>query len=115
MGTINVNVAKDFSRTPGSRYIKEGDFSGESFIKDFFESIFDEAIASNNSITINLDGTLGYGTSFLEEVFGGLTRKYGKDLVVKTLNFISNEEPYLIDDIMEYIDEAEEQTRGKKK
>ena len=114
MDTIIVNIAKDFSRTPGPRYIEEGDYSGESFVKDFFKPIFDKAISLNQKIHINLDGTLGYGTSFLEEVFGGLTREYGKEKVINILSFVSNEEPYLVDDIMEYIDEAEQQEKYKK-
>jgi hypothetical protein len=105
MENIKVNV-KDFSITPGSRYRDEGlkSHSGQEFREDYLEPIFEK---NNGSVIIvNLDGTIGYGTSWLEEVFGGLARKFGKDLVLKQIDFISNEEPYLIADIREYIKHA---------
>jgi len=56
-------------------------------------------------LEIDLDGTEGYATSFLDEAFGGLARKYGKEKVIKSLVFISYEEPYLIDEIKSYMNE----------
>jgi hypothetical protein len=108
MGSIILNV-KDFSKTPGSRYRNEGTkaHSGEEFREDFLEPLFKKALQTCDTILINLDGTIGYGTSWLEEVFGGLARKYGKDKVLEKLSFLSYEEEYLIDDILEYIKDAE--------
>ena len=106
MESIKFSIAKEFSITPGPRYAVEGDHSGETFVNEFFERVFLDALEKKCKIIVNLDGTLGYGTSFLEEVFGGLTRKYGKERVLNTLDFVSNEEPYLIDDILEYIEDA---------
>ncbi len=97
---------RDFSITPGSRYKDEGDFSGEEFRERFLEPSFEKALEIRKKILIDLDGTIGYGTSWLEEVFGGLARKYGIDKVIKLLDFKSDEEPYLIDDIKEYIKNA---------
>jgi len=105
MDRIIINV-KDFSKTPGSRYKEEGDFSGEEFRESILEPKFEEALKSNNRIIINLDGTIGYGTSWLEEVFGGLARKYGKEKVNEIIDIISDEEPYLIEDIKGYINNA---------
>ena len=108
MGSIILNV-KDFSKTPGSRYRNEGTkaHSGEEFREDFLEPLFKKALQTCDTILINLDGSIGYGTSWLEEVFGGLARKYGKDKVLEKLSFLSYEEEYLIDDILEYIKDAE--------
>ena len=108
MGSIILNV-KDFSKTPGSRYRNENTkaHSGEEFREDFLEPLFKKALQTCDTILINLDGTIGYGTSWLEEVFGGLARKYGKDKVLEKLSFLSYEEEYLIDDILEYIKDAE--------
>lgn len=107
MDTRIINI-KDFSITPGSRYRDEGikAHSGQEFREDFLEPIFKEIINNDEKITVNLDGTIGYGTSWLEEVFGGLARIYGKKIVSEKLIFISNEEPYLIEDINEYIKDA---------
>ena len=96
----------DFSKTPGSRYKDEGDFSGQEFREEVLEPIFSEIINSNDILIVNLDGTIGYGTSWLEEVFGGLARKYGNKLVLNKIKLITNEEPYLEDDIKGYIENA---------
>lgn len=107
MDNITLHV-KSFSVTPGSRYKEEGTkaHSGEEFREKYLEPNFEQARRANVKLIINLDGTIGYGTSWLEEVFGGLARKVGKDKVLKTLEFISEEEPYLIDDIKQYIKDA---------
>ncbi len=100
-----INIAKDFSSTPGARYKSDGDYSGELFREGFLEPLFKN---SNDltKITIILDGVEGYATSFLEEAFGGLARKYGKKICVSRLEFISNEDPLIIDDIKHYINRA---------
>lgn len=98
----------DYSITPGARLESEGPFSGELFRNMTLIPAFDEAVASNEKLVVDLDGTLGYGTSFLEEVFGGLAREKTADLVLKTLEFISNEEDYLEEDIIEYINDVKE-------
>ncbi|MBU2949709.1 STAS-like domain-containing protein [Tamlana agarivorans] len=101
MELIKINLAKDFSKTPGSRYEKEGKFSGELFRKTILAPAIKEAIKNNNKVEINLDGTAGYGTSFLEEIFGGLIRedKISYVELKKRLSIISEEEDYLLEDI----------------
>src|SRR5262245_28905672 len=101
--TLEISIAEDFSITPGSRYKEEGNFSGEEFLETILIKKFDQAISEGKKLIINLDGTAGYATSFLEEVFGGLARKYGKEVVLEKLEIISVEEDYLKDDIEEYI------------
>lgn len=107
MDKITVFV-KDFSITPGSRELDEGKraHTGEEFRDNYLEPAFKKVIDSNEKLTVNLDGTIGYGTSWLEEVFGGLARKFGNDLVLSKLIFVSEEEPYLIEDIIDYIKNA---------
>jgi len=108
MDSIKIRVC-DFSKTPGSRYRDEGKkaHSGQEFREDILEPNFKIAISSNQKVHVDLDGTIGYGTSWLEEVFGGLARAYGKDKVLDVLDFKSEEEEYLIDDIKQYIVDAE--------
>lgn len=110
MESLNVSVANDFSKTPGPRYRYEGDFSGEEFRQTKLEPLFNQARKENKKIIVNLDGTLGYGTSFLEEVFGGLARLYTADEVEKTIEIISKEEDYLINDIKGYIKDTRNET-----
>jgi hypothetical protein len=94
-----INIAKDFSDSPGARYYDDGDFSGQQFRDEILLKFFD----TYDEIIVNLDGTEGYATSFLEESFGGLARLKGIDLVLKKIKFISEEEPDLIEEIKEYI------------
>lgn len=108
MDSITIKVC-NFSKTPGSRYRDEGEkaHSGQEFREDILEPNFKTALAKNQKLLIDLDGTIGYGTSWLEEVFGGLARSWGKDKVLNILDFKSEEEDYLIDDIKQYINDAE--------
>ena len=70
-----INVAKEFTETPGARYKTQGAFSGEEFRDDILYPKFIESISNNEKLVVNLDGGYGYGSSFLEEAFGGLVRK----------------------------------------
>jgi len=108
METINLKVASEFSSAPGPRYIREGDFSGEAFRKEILFSKMDDAIKNNKVLVVDLDGTAGYGTSFLEESFGGLIREDHLDYekIVKHLKIISTEEPWLVEDVQNYMEDA---------
>ena len=66
-----INIAADFSKTPGGRYLTDGPASGE----DFRERLLIPALKDNQTVIVELDGTRGYPSSFLEEAFGGLVRK----------------------------------------
>jgi hypothetical protein len=101
-----ISIADQFSVTPGPRYKIEGPFSAELLHEQILSTIIPELIKANGSLTIILDGTFGYGTSFLEEVFGGAVRRYEGDFVTSKITIISEEEPYLIDDISGYIKDA---------
>ena len=65
-----IRIAGDFSEFPGGRYPEDGDGNGTTFREKFLVP----AIESNEKVTIVLDGTRGYPSSFLEEAFGGLIR-----------------------------------------
>ncbi len=105
MGRI-IKIARDFSLTPGSRYKDEGNFSAEEFREDILTPEYCEAVKNGYKLTIDFDGALGYGTSWLEASFGGLARKYGVQDVLNVLIFVSTEEPYLIEDVINYIKNA---------
>jgi hypothetical protein len=66
-----VNVAREFSRTPGGRYNSDGPASGQQFR----EKLLVPMLQQNDRIVIELDGARGYPSSFLEEAFGGLIRE----------------------------------------
>lgn len=105
-----INVAKDFSPIPGARYPKEGDFSGQEFRTKLLSPKLKEAIENKTILLVDLDGTLGYGTSFLEEAFGGLIRsdKFNLDDIKKHLQFSCKDDPTYIEEINSYIEDAYE-------
>jgi hypothetical protein len=70
-----ISVARDFSATPGGRYAKDGKWSGEEFRQKFVEPRLLKAMEARQKLSVDLDGTAGYATSFLEETFGGLVRE----------------------------------------
>ena len=106
---LELIIARDFSKSPGPRDKEEGDFSGEQFREEVLLPKLHEAQSKGCVLLVDLDGTAGYGTSFLEEAFGGLIRNNGLSLkVIKDIvRFKSGEEEYLIDDIMTYMGDAE--------
>lgn len=110
---MQIKLATDFSTAPGPRYIKEGNFSGEEFRIKILLPKLKEAMAAKCYLTVDLDGTAGFGTSFLEETFGGLIRENKIDLAVinTTLKIISIEEPGLLDEIKEYLLDAANESK----
>ena len=108
MHEMEINICKDFSDKPGGRYIREGKYSGEAFRKDVLLPKYLEAKEKGLRLIVNLDGGYGYATSFLEEAFGGLVREI-KDPAIAKILIISNEEPQLVDDVRQYIEDAIEE------
>ena len=103
---IHLSIAKQFSETPGPRFREEGDFSGEQFRDELLEPEFLEACKSCQQLMIDLDGTAGYATSFLEEAFGGLARKHEASEILKAITLVCDDEPGLIEEIKNYIRDA---------
>lgn len=99
----SLSIAKDFSRSPAGRYRTDGPFSGE----EFRESILQPAIRKHDEVEVDLRGALGYGSSFLEEAFGGLVRKCGipASELRKKLKIKSDLKIYE-DRIWRYVDDA---------
>jgi hypothetical protein len=100
-----ISIARDFSPTPGGRYIQDGAFSGESFRDTLVEPRFAEAVRVGSKLWIDVDGTAGYATSFLEETFGGLVRDLGKKISDRIV--IVTDNPLRKREIEGYITDAE--------
>lgn len=65
-----LSVARQFSMYPGARFKRISEYSGE----EFRDNHLIPALKQDGKVTVDLDGVVGYGSSFLEEVFGGLVR-----------------------------------------
>jgi hypothetical protein len=104
--TMQINIARDFHDAPAGRYLADGPFSGELFRTKYLAP----ALRAGEVVVV-LDEAEGYGSSFLEEAFGGLVRKEGfsgAELRAK-LKLVSAEDPSLIDEIWSYVDDAQSQ------
>lgn len=87
MEKYTINIATEFSDKLGGRWIKVGPFSGELFYNTILKKRYEDASKENENLHIYLDGTKGYGSSFLDQSFGELARQFGVDNVKKTIIF----------------------------
>lgn len=98
-----LSIANDFTKYPGFRYKHLGKGSGEEFFTDHLIPAF----TNYDVVTIELDGTNGYGSSFLDEAFGSLVR----DLKISPVDLrrrlkLSSTDDSKIIEIWQYIDDA---------
>jgi hypothetical protein len=101
MNQLEISIAKQFSETPGGRHVKDSATSGERFREEILAPALQEA----EVIVVDLDGTLGYGSSFLEEAFGGLVRQgFTAETLHKKMK-IKSSVPTYSRRIWQYIDE----------
>lgn len=97
-----IDIGTDFTRYPAGRFTGDGPFSGEAFREKFLIPILKES----GRATVKLDGTVGYGSSFLEEAFGGLVRAgYATESVLAAFVF-DTKDTSLKDEIIDYIKHA---------
>lgn len=68
-----ISISKEFSMFPAGRYETDGPYTGEGFRKKHLTP----ALRDFDQVVVELDNALGYGSSFLEEAFGGLIRVDG--------------------------------------
>jgi hypothetical protein len=101
-----ISIAKDFAETPGPRARDEGDFSGEEFLERLLRPAYVRAVGEGSTLTVDLDGTEGYATSFLEATFGGLAREFDAAEILRVVAFKSDDEPFLVNEIKGYITDA---------
>ncbi len=86
---ININIAQRFSKTPFGRYATDSPYSAEKFRDEILIPAFTDH--PNETIVVDFTGvSLGLGSSFLEEAFGGLVRKgIDPNLIQKNLKIVS--------------------------
>jgi hypothetical protein len=84
--TIKYNFAKEFTKYPGGRYKRLGEYSGEEFREKVLEPIFQE---NDTIIELDTNGVVGSFTpSFLDEAFGAISRKYSVDKFKEKVIFL---------------------------
>jgi len=107
-------IIADYSEYPGPRYCIQGDHSGEDFYHTRLNGEFFIALENHMKLTIELDGTAGFASSFLDEAFGNLVFDFSSDTVKSNIIIISNQEPDWKEMIMNNIIPDWESRRKKK-
>lgn len=103
MNNTTIDLAKEFNIRPFGRYRKDGDRSAEVFREDLLLP----ALLAHDHVTVDLGGTNFYGSSFLEEVFGGLVRKgFTKEQLDQKLTVLHDKLPSVVTEVKKYIREA---------
>lgn len=99
---MEIDVARSFTSYPVGRTRSDGRYSGEAFRDDHLVPAL-----KAGAVTVVMDGAKGYGSSFLEEAFGGLVCRRGFEpgqlrerLVIRTKDSLLRAE------IWSYIEEA---------
>jgi hypothetical protein len=65
----------DFSVYPSGRDEHDGDFNGKEFRETVLRPAIELSRKRNQRIQVSLANVLSFGSSFLEEAFGGLVRE----------------------------------------
>lgn len=98
-----IEIGRDFSPCPGGRSRADGPQCAEAFREDTLRP----ALEDEGGVDLHLDCAQGYGSSFLEEAFGGLVRSGGftAEQLHGKLRLHSRDEG-LVREIWSYIDRA---------
>ncbi len=96
MPVQKLSVADRFSKVPGARLRRDGPHSAEEFRSNVLVPALRTAINDNDVLEVMLDGTAGYGSSFLEEAFGGLVRSatFPSEQIRTHLRVVANDPLY---------------------
>ncbi len=114
---LTFSVAKDFTRTPGARFLHEhGEpgFSAEELVPKLAHLLRNCTVPVPGfvrpvALLLDLDGTAGYAASFIDEVFTQLVlrEEFSAQELREYLIVLSTEEDYLVEDIFDTIQAAE--------
>jgi len=104
MDPQTINIGKDFHPAPAGRTPDDGPYSGEAFRKRMLLP----ALGNSSVVVVELGDLEGYGSSFLEEAFGGIVRdgKFTAHQLHDKLRLQSKNDPSVVAEIWSYIDEA---------
>ena len=107
-----IKISSDYSDTPLGRSPDDGNFSGARFRDEFLRP----ALGAEDKVVVDIDDVEGYGSSFLEESFGGLVRKgyFSATDLQKKLEILYKDKDFKIyhDLIWRYINEAKREKGG---
>lgn len=108
-----INFANEFSKFPSGVTSEDGPDSAERFREifllpalDFIKKFWLNTSVFQNPqgrVVINLDGTMGFASSFLQAAFGDLSKRYPREFLGSVLFIESKNDPSLVTEIWGYI------------
>lgn len=109
MSTAEFSIARDYTPFPGPRFTRQGSFSGERLGQVLAKRLR----SSPGRFRIILDGTVGIGSSFLDQAFGGLVSDHGFDArdLESRLDLVSEIDPSYVHTIRNSINRASRSKR----
>jgi len=93
METNKISVLENFTEYPALRHCSISDYSGEEFYHKVLNDAFVKAYNSGAKLLVDLDGTAGYASSFLDEAFGNLIYDFSLKIVKGSVIIKSDQEP----------------------
>ena len=73
---MKLDIAAEFSPYPAGRYHpQDGEYTGDRFRDEFLVPKLNHVMEKKEFLVVLLDGVRTFGSSFLEEAFGGLVRQ----------------------------------------
>jgi|TARA_R100000049_G_C1940400_1_gene84473 hypothetical protein len=106
---VLISIA-DFSTYPSGRDERDGPFNGAKFRETVLKPAFQKAEQTGAKVVVSLSNVMSFGSSFLEEAFGGLVREgiFTKKVIKETLVLEPGSDVNLRyrDAILRYIDRA---------
>jgi hypothetical protein len=106
MSYIKIKIATDFTDAPGARSKTDGANSGEEFFEKLLKPKFVEVKTVGGKLFIDFDDSWGYASSFISGAFGALADEFGKNTVLKYLEFKSDDDSALIDKVKTEINKS---------
>lgn len=99
-----IDVALEFSPAPMGRTRRQGRFSGEAFREDLLKP----ALRISDIVVVDLDGTSGLSTGFLDEGIAGIVRDgtIVEPEFWRRVKIISTRDPLVINDIRVLVSSA---------
>jgi len=99
-----IEICSDFSKYPAGRYKTDGPYSGQHFLEDFLLPALKEP---DTTVEVDMDGTLGYGSSFLQAAFGDLVTAGYTESELQERLFLKSKDKSFVVGVWCYISEVE--------
>ncbi|SMX44475.1 hypothetical protein OCA8868_03155 [Octadecabacter ascidiaceicola] len=113
---MTIDIAAQFSRHPSGRVEADGPDNGERFRNELLAPVLLKALdrGENQKVVVDIDGCRSFGSSFLEEAFGGLSRlpsfPFAEALEILSIRSAKPHLQIYRDAILEYLADAKTQT-----